>query len=322
MESNDTFAAQTRLFGAAPRQPEQLTVLSYGAGQQSTAVLLKLLFDGGFRARYAPGRLLVLAADTGNEDPRTYAHLDRMRRLCGEHGEELVHITSDMGFHTAAWRSLAHHYRSGRRIGSKAFPKSCSANLKILPQFRYLAWRLANDYGLGHRRQYSRTVREYTGLSGRRVAFLIGISAEEAKRRIPDENDAPKWQREYLQRRYPLTDMGWDRADCQNYIQSLGFPSPIPSACRMCPFKTDSELVLMARTDEAGYREWVELEAAKLRAHAERSPHLPPEKNFGVWPHRTLPQALADAEEEYGHLTTEQLEAMRMTRGHAVGTRH
>lgn len=42
-----------------------LTVLSMGLGQDSTAILFKIVFDAEFRARYAPEKLLVLFSDTG-----------------------------------------------------------------------------------------------------------------------------------------------------------------------------------------------------------------------------------------------------------------
>lgn len=320
MDHDGNPTAQGRLFTDGPREPEHVTVLSFGMGQQSTAVLLRLLFDPGFRQRYAPQRLLILTSDTGDEAPETYAHLYRMKGLCEQHGEELVFLTPDLGFHTEAWTSLIENYRAGPRIGSKAYPKTCSQNLKVLVQLRYLASRLAADYGLTRSPRYSRTFREYTESSGYRMRFLLGISAEEANRRIRDPEKDPQWQRRCLERLYPLADLGWERRDCQDYIRSLGFAVPVPSSCRHCPFTTDPELVLLARTDPDAYEEWVRLERAKLDAHAERFPHLPPEKNFGVWPHKTLPEALADAEAEYRHLSTAELEEMRMSRGHAVGT--
>lgn len=52
-----------------------LTILSFGGGQDSTTILYKLVFDADFKARYAPGDLLVLMADTGNEHPETYSHV-------------------------------------------------------------------------------------------------------------------------------------------------------------------------------------------------------------------------------------------------------
>ena len=86
-----------------------------------------------------------------------------------------------------------------------------------------------------------------------------------------------------IERRYPLVELGWDRVACQNYILSCGQPLPAPSWCRRCPFKGETDLVLMEREDPDGLAEWVELEKAKLAAAAEKFPDLPPKKNLGVF---------------------------------------
>lgn len=51
----------------AASDPE-VTVLSYGCGQDSTAIAAKIVFDPTFRHKYAPKRLVVIFSDTGNED--------------------------------------------------------------------------------------------------------------------------------------------------------------------------------------------------------------------------------------------------------------
>src|SRR5262252_1824760 len=85
------------------RNDEALTILSFGAGQDSTAIFFKLIYDAAFRAQYAPGKLLVIMADTQDEHPDTYAHVEVIKRIAGEHGIEFVHLTSDMGYHTTGW---------------------------------------------------------------------------------------------------------------------------------------------------------------------------------------------------------------------------
>ncbi len=49
-----------------------LTVLAFGGGQDSTAILYRIALDKAFRSRYVKGDLLVLMSDTGNEHPHTY----------------------------------------------------------------------------------------------------------------------------------------------------------------------------------------------------------------------------------------------------------
>lgn len=74
---------QTRLsnFVGIPEGEQTLTLLSFGAGQDSTAILLKLIHDADFRTKYAPQDLIVVFSDTGDEHDETYAHLDTRRLL-------------------------------------------------------------------------------------------------------------------------------------------------------------------------------------------------------------------------------------------------
>lgn len=51
-----------------------LTILSFGAGQDSTALLYKIILDKDFRNEYAPNDLVVIMADTKNEHDKTIAH--------------------------------------------------------------------------------------------------------------------------------------------------------------------------------------------------------------------------------------------------------
>ena len=59
-----------------------ITVLSFGGGQDSTAILLKIIYDKDFREKYVKGKLLVLMANTFNEHPKTYIHVAKIKKLC------------------------------------------------------------------------------------------------------------------------------------------------------------------------------------------------------------------------------------------------
>jgi len=76
-----------------------LTVLSYGAGQDSTAILYKLIHDPAFRAKYVEGHLLVLMSDTGNEHPETYDLIKEVDALTLKEKISFVFLTKDKGFH-------------------------------------------------------------------------------------------------------------------------------------------------------------------------------------------------------------------------------
>lgn len=163
------------------KQNSKLTVLSFGGGQDSTTILLKLIFDKEFRVMYAPNNLLVLFADTGNEHPFTYDYIERViEPLCKKHNLEFVKITNDMGFHGRTWKTLTYQWRLNTpTIGSMAYPKSCTHNLKLNPQYNYLGDRLSKSFQIpkGNKKEF-----EYYAKQNGRIRFLIGIAKNEEKR--------------------------------------------------------------------------------------------------------------------------------------------
>lgn len=179
---------------------------------------------------------------------------------------------------------------------------------------------MAKDYGVESGRK--KGFYEYTALTGRKLRMMIGLSSGEVGRRLKKQKDVPLWMGRTVERVYPLVEMGWDGKRCQEYILGSGFPLPVPSLCRRCPYKGELDVLRMSRDDPEGFTEWVELERNKLDAHSERFPHLPEERNHGVFgANTTLPDVLAKAEEKYGHLSDEELDGMRME-GHAVGSKY
>lgn len=180
---------QTDLFSYAgvdltedDKQNSNLTVLCFGGGQDSTTILLKLIFDKYFREKYAPHKLLVLFADTGNEHPFTYDYIDRViKPLCKKHNIEFVKITNDMGFHGKTWKTLTYQWRLNTpTIGSMGFPnKSCTHNLKLNPQYNYLGDKLAKEFKLpkGNKKEFEHYVKQHG-----KIRILIGIAKNEERR--------------------------------------------------------------------------------------------------------------------------------------------
>ncbi len=297
-------------------EPE-LTVLSLGGGQDSTELLYRLVFDDGFRARYAPRKLVVVFADTMDEHAETYAHLDYLQDMCRKFGIEMVRLTPDKGYHgSGSWaRGLVEFYRASRTVGSKCFKKSCTDNLKIKPIYRYLADRLAREYGFAREGQWrgKQPLVEFAKRFGR-VRVLIGFAKGE-EGRVADAASLPAWLRHTVARVFPLIELGLDRAACVAAMQSRGLPVPPPSLCQRCPYKSEIELLWTARALPAVYADWVELEAAKLAKFAHKG-----KDNYGVFGRRPLPVVLADAEVKYAHMTPQEIEAHRMSHGHCVAS--
>src|ERR1700681_951441 len=107
----------------------KLTVLSFGAGQDSTALAVLFATDRDFRRRYAGnGDLIAVMSETGNEFPETLEHVETMRGYFRRHGIPFDYLGTHDGNHTGSWRQgRVGFYEAHDAIGSKAFPKTCSA---------------------------------------------------------------------------------------------------------------------------------------------------------------------------------------------------
>lgn len=313
----------------------RLCVLSYGGGQESTALLLLHRYSAEFRARYVPdGRLLVIFCDTGDEHQGTYAYLGEAKQFCAAQGIPFLHITGAMGYHTGHWgEGLVGQYRATHTVGSVAFPKSCSVELKVAPFYKALEAWIAREYRLGepgNKRAFYRYRERYGPLR-----VLIGFAAGEERRiaraaatpssrrrraragqRTRRTTPPARWMQQCIERVYPLIELGMTRAACQEYTRSVGHTVPPPSLCRHCPFTTLRELLWRWHADRSSVEEWFELERAKLEANRHMA-----DKNYPVFKTMTLPSALELARQRYGRLSFAELDALRMREGHCVRTR-
>jgi hypothetical protein len=238
------------------------TVVSVGAGQDSTAIIYRIGLDKSFRQKYAPGRVLAIMSDTGDEHGETIKHVGVLARFCAEHDIEWVHLTFDMGYHSGPWANgLINFYETNNAIGSVAFAPTCSPNLKTDVIYRYLADRFSADFGGTARRK--RSFYRYCELFGEPITVIIGIGAGEEKRiektilkacgkchgagcrscNEGTEKPRSKWMYDCVRRVYPLVEIGWGRAECQAYISSIGRAVPPPSNCFACPFKSPDEIL-------------------------------------------------------------------------------
>jgi 3'-phosphoadenosine 5'-phosphosulfate sulfotransferase (PAPS reductase)/FAD synthetase len=298
----------------ATMQNAGLTVLSYGAGQDSWAILIKLALDARFRATYAPGALVVVCSDTGNEHKETYDHIEFTKQFCAQHGIEFHHLTPEAGYHTETWISLESFYASHNAIGSKAFPKSCTDNLKVQPIYRWLnKWVNAHFFPESDLSLRKQALYAFTERYGK-IKVLIGIAKNEEKR-VANASTGSKWMTENIERVYPLLDIGLDRQGCQDLFAEHGLPCPPPSNCVFCPFKDEIEVLWTAKNYPNEFERWVELESSKLAANAHKG-----KDNHAVFRTRALPQVLADAEIKYAHMSIAQLAEYRNSHGHCVSS--
>jgi len=306
-----------------------LTVLSMGLGQDSHTILFKLVHDPEFRRRYAPGKLLVLFADTHNEHDLTYQYRDEITEpFCKKHGIEFVSITNDMGFHANTWQSLTAQWENGTpTVGSIAYVKSCTHKLKLEPQWRYVEQMLSDRYeGVpfnGRKKGYVHFAKYYG-----RIRWLIGIAKGEESRVAEAEMEKRVWKRQSIDVEYPLIDVGMDRTDCQHYIKSLGYPVPLPSNCMFCPYGSNHlELLWMYHAYPDRFYEWVAYEQAKLDAHRDA------DRNLGVCGrvHKegervgqavTLLDVLEEAKAKHPDVTLEDLQRYKWMHGHCTASKY
>lgn len=314
-------------------QTPPLTVLSFGGGQDSSTLLEMYIDDPQFRQRYAPGDFLVVMSDTGDEFPETYRHVERTKKRCEDAGVEFVHITADMGYHSSNWQSLRHFYRTKNAIGSKAYPKTCTDQLKITPIFKFLENWLSQKYGVQNRNKAG--LREYAATHGK-IRMMLGIASGEEKRMTDAASSPKRWYRESIENIYPLIDLGMDRAACQQFLHDRGL-RVIPSNCMACPFLSLEELEYLRRFHAQSLDDWTGLEAAKLEKHKDKSAIIVTDddgnqvigrdgnpktvnKNYGVFGVTPLPEKIKEAKQRFTDWTDHRIREYRYSHGHCVAT--
>lgn len=195
--------------------PSNPTILSFGGGVNSAAVILGL-HERGERAD------AVLFADTGGEKPHTYTFVDFVDGwLDGSGWPRLVRVRND-----GMYASLEDNCLRKNMLPSLAYGfKSCSDKYKKRPQEKWAkAWQPALD----------------CWAAGGKVTKLLGFDADEDHRaRIPED-------KHYVYR-YPLVEWGWGRKDCLDALKRHGWPNPGKSACFFCPASKKHEIRELAK---------------------------------------------------------------------------
>lgn len=235
----------------------EVTVFSFGGGQDSFSILYKIVFDAEFRSKYVTGRLLVIMAETGNEHKETYEAVTKAIEFCNSQGIEFVML--DYTHTPNVWKGgLISFYRRYNRIGSKAFPKICTDNLKIKPIYNFLELWIHENYKTrtyGNKRAFEEFYTTYG-----KIRMIIGIAYGEEKRISDSTEGLPKWFVKVVEKCFPLVTEQMDRRACQEYIISVGKEVPPPSNCIICPFLSKQELIYMYRFNNRWYRTFVLLE--------------------------------------------------------------
>ena len=220
-----------------------LTVISYGGGVQSTAMLVLA----------ATGRLghdvdAVLFANVG-DDSEHPATLDYVRQVAmpwaAERGlpiHELRRVMRD-GSERTLWQDLMRDSRTinipVRMDNGAPGNRNCTATYKMGVVGK---WLKAN------------------GASPDDPATVcIGISTDEIMR-VGNKRAQP-----YERPVYPLIDLGLDRAACQQVIADAGLPVPGKSSCFFCPFHRPHTWSEMRRDEPDLFFKAADLEATLIQ---------------------------------------------------------
>jgi len=322
----------------------KLSILSYGGGQDSKAILTMLINDKEVRAKYAPDQLVVVMSDTGDEHDYTYEDLKEVRDMCAGADIGFHFLTADQKFHAPSWSDLItpqlrdegeQHKPTMVQLGTK----SCTANLKLVPVYKWLD-EYVNELG-----GYDFPVNQKLRGCGKKamkqwakdhgdITMLIGFAAGEEKRAdaaIKLEAKEKASEKDIFQkaitRRFPLVDMGVDRAGAQRLIKAAGYNCPPPSNCMRCPYMSLPELLWLNKNAPAKFEQWVEIEAKKIKRDStivdtfafdkEAGIEVIKEfKNNGVFNgKKTLLDKLAEALEKFGHMTDSELDEYKFSHG-------
>jgi hypothetical protein len=271
------------------RNHDHLVTINIGMGRDSIAMLCLLLEDAlivGGEVLHADEVDAVIFADTGAEWAHTYAEVPRVRALCRKHSLRFIELRKPAD---AVWKSNLRakgdrdapawvQAAEGESIEAKAesgayhlrlpiipefmrFSKiavtvnaSCTENHKVGPIRRCIDDLAMERFGVGNRAW---------GLAARRGdrprhEVLLGIAADEASRAI--DTGRPS----YEQVRYPLVEMGIDKADEAKILERHDFGHVRKSGCVMCPYQGLGWFWALRETDPERWEEVLAYEAAAL----------------------------------------------------------
>jgi len=197
-----------------PSQGEKskLRVISLGAGVQSSALYLAA-------ARHRIGKVdAAIFADTGWEPKEVYKHLERLEKYGG--GPPIHRVSAGNIRDTTATKDFydAPYYLLHPNGDKGMARRQCTQQLKIRP-IRWKLTELLQEAGIPKR----------PGC----VESLMGISLDEVQRVKPSDV-------QWVTSSYPLIEMRWTRADCETFLDGIGWKAP-RSACIGCPFHSDHE---------------------------------------------------------------------------------
>lgn len=211
-----------------PLEGAQLRVMSWGAGVQSTTMMV-LAAEG----LIGPMPDLAIFADPVDEPRDVYEHIRFMRSPNRAPPFPIEEVTAgSIRDEMLAW-SRGEINNSHGRPPMFVMGKDAQGRPKVGMTNR----QCTQDWKI---RPIERRVAELVGIKPRSpgprmpiVEQWIGISTDEIGRLKPA-------RKRWIHNRHPLIEIGWDRRQCERFLEDRGIFAP-KSACRICPFHSDAE---------------------------------------------------------------------------------
>ena len=190
-----------------------LTVVSYGGGTNSAAMLVGLL-ERGERPD------CIVFCDTGSEKPNTYAHILEVSEWCATVGFPTIQTIRGSQPRQIEDGSLERECLRLGAMPSKAMGfGACSQKWKVDP---FQKWVKAQAFPAKPTR-------------------LVGFDADEPQRM----ERAQGYEDKLCERRYPLIEWDWGRDECVAAIARAGLSQPGKSACFFCPSSKKHEILTL-----------------------------------------------------------------------------
>jgi hypothetical protein len=188
-----------------------MRVLSFGAGVQSTALLVLSNQEKIERADVA------IFADTQDEPKYVYEHIEWAKKWSKIPIEVVTKGKLSGQFGTVATRFAPVPAFSSN--GTGLLRRQCTREYKIEPIQRKI--RELSGYKKGQR------------IPKGTVEMMIGISIDEERRCKPNME---RW----ITNRWPLIELRMNRRDCVKLLDDMGLPVPFKSSCVYCPYHRDT----------------------------------------------------------------------------------